>query len=251
MLVRSLSFLLVFAATSPAAAKSLPTRNRKLSDAKSTAVSVSSATAFVRTSTAALTVEEVLSQFERYDRELQTLSADFSQTLSMKSAGLRSSIEGTVAYRKPERLRIEHMRPERQTVVCDGKNLWIYRKSQNQAIQSSLNDWRQADPALDNLLQFGSYSAVLKRYDAALEPGPVLRLQPKPSRTEKSAPFELRLTLAPDTLFPIVSELSVEETRIRTQFENVRFNPQLEDAAFTFAPPAGVDVFKNFKPPKL
>ena len=205
---------------------------------------------FIRTSSEPVSLEYVLVHFEKFDARLKSLSADFSQTLTIPDTGMTSAISGSVAYLKPERLRIEHIRPERQTVVSDGRDIWIHRHEHAQVIQSKLNDWKEADPTMNNLMQFGSYGKMLKTYDVELVTGaarPVLLLRPKTGAGE----FSLRLELDPSTLFPQVTELLVGSMRVRTQMTNTLFNPPLKAAEFEFTPPAGCDVFKNFKPPRF
>jgi outer membrane lipoprotein carrier protein len=205
---------------------------------------------FLYRSSETLTVAAVLEHFELFDRELRSLTARFTQTVSMGPAAMTSTVQGTLAYQKPERLRVEHQTPEPQTIVSDGKDLWIHRPSQSQVLQSALKDWRQADPAIDNLLQIGNYAALLRAYDVTLASAKPTALTLRP-KAKGADPFELKLTLSEDTLFPSESELSVGEARIRTQFETVRYNPVVPQTRFKFTPPPGADVFRNYKPPRF
>ena len=206
---------------------------------------------FAWSSTAPLTLERVLAHFELYDTKLESLSAHFTQSLTMTGTGLTSSIEGTVQYLKPERLRIEHIRPEVQTVVTDGTEIWLHRHSLGQVIQSSLADWKEADPALKNLLHFGSYAKMMRNYQVVLDTAgarPALVLTPK---EVSDTSFELRLSLARENLFPDTTELAVGSMRVRTQLDGVVLNPELDENTFHFTPPPGADVFRNFKPPRF
>lgn len=205
------------------------------------------------TSTPTLTLEQVIERLERHDRELTSLSARFEQRLVVEDTGMSSVVAGTVDFLKPERLRVEHTRPEPQTVVVDGRDIWIHRPSRDQVIQSSLEDWRKADPMINGLLQFGGYAKLLKAYDAALDssgPRPVLRLTPK-KRRKGQADFSLALTLSPSTYLPEATELLAEGMRVTTELKDIRINPKLDEGLFTFVPPAGADVFRDFKPPQL
>lgn len=207
---------------------------------------------FLYKSTAPLSVSAVLSHFEIYDRLLNSLSAEFRQSLILETTGITSNIKGTVAYRKPERLRIEHEKPERQTIVVDGQDIWIHRHRLAQVIQAAIADWKDADPMMNNLLQFGSYGKMLKTYDVRLDTaaaGPTLLLRPK--RGDSGADFTLRFILDERTLFPMVTELVVGAMRVRTEFTEVRFNPKIDEKQFIFTIPKGADVFRNFKPPRF
>jgi len=147
----------------------------------------------------------------------------------MTETGMGTDVDGTVAYRKPERLRIERSRPERQTIVFDGKELWVDLPLRNQVIQLSLEDLKRSDPLAGNLLQFGSYAKMLKAYDVSLDSGgvrPELVLKPK----DRSAGFTLRFQLDPDTLFPARTTLTVEAMRIDSTFTGYKFTTMVADA---------------------
>jgi len=213
-------------------------------------VPVASTSVFAWTSTAPLTVEAVTSQFELFDRELLSLTSRFSQHLTMLETGMATDADGTVTYLKPERLRIERSKPERQTIVFDGKDIWVYLPLRPQAIQLSMEDLKNSDPLASSLLQFGSYAKMLKTYDVALDSAagrPQLVLRPK----GKTVDFTLRFQLDPETLFPARTELAVEGMRIDSTFADYRFNPRVDEGVFKFTPPAGTEVIRNLKPPRM
>lgn len=228
----------------PAKAKAAP---------KPPAVAASTA-AFAWASTAPLTLGAVLAHYEAMDAALVSLSARFEQTLTMKETGVTNRVEGTLAYKKPDRLRIEHRRPEPQVVVSDGKDVWIHRTERKQVVQAALADWKSADPAIANLMEFGSYARMLKAYDAVLStaaPRAELTLTPKPKDGAPARPLTLTLTLSTATLFPEETRLSVGSLEVKTAFSQTELNPVLDDAPFKFTPPADADVFRDFKPPKF
>ncbi|MFA6029498.1 MAG: outer membrane lipoprotein carrier protein LolA [Elusimicrobiota bacterium] len=213
--------------------------------------STAAAAVFAWSSSAPLTLPAVLEHFRLYDRELRSLSASFTQTVDVPETRTNSVSEGTVDYLKPERIRIEHKRPELQTAVTDGKDLWVHRRSQNQVIQSSLEDWKKADPTVSSLMRFGDYARMLETYDAALDTSSAratLTLKPK---EKGGTDFRLKLTLSPETLFPETTELLVGSLSVRTALDRIRYNAPVREESFRFEPPAGAEVFRNFKPPKL
>jgi outer membrane lipoprotein carrier protein len=168
----------------------------------------------------------------------------------MLETGMATDTDGTVAYMKPERLRIERSKPERQTIVLDGKDLWVYLPLRPQAIQLSMEDLKNSDPLASSLLQFGSYAKMLKTYDVALDSAagrPQLVLRPK----ERTVDFTLRFQLDPATLFPARTELAVQGMRIDSTFSDYRFNPRVDESLFKFSPPAGTEVIRNLKPPRM
>ena len=210
-------------------------------------------------STAPVTVELVLRRFEDFDRALDSLSADFRQFVRWDESGTAQSVEGSLQYVKPDRLRIEQRLPEGQTIVGDGLWLWIWRRSTNQVIQARFEDWKRSEPMAQGLLDFGKYGELLKRYEVSIATVTAadargqreieLHLRPKPA--EKTAEFELRLRLSTRDYFPVDTQLRAGQVTIHSMFTNVRFNPAIPPERFRFTPPPGADVFQNFKPPRM
>lgn len=200
-------------------------------------------------STAPVTLEAVLQRFEELDRGLSTLSADFRQFVRWEASETTQTVEGRLDYRKKDLLRIEHRLPERQTIVADGQNLWIWRRSTNQVIKTGLAEWKKSEPLAQGLLDFGGYAQLLKRYEAKLSSAAaaskdkpdvlILTLTPK----EKKKDFVLILRLSAKDFFPYDTELKAGEVSVHSIFENVRFNSELPNSLFRFTPPPDADVF--------
>ena len=192
-------------------------------------------------------VRELIAHFQEIDNRLKSLSARFTQSLTMADAGMAQRVDGTLEYEKPNRLRVEHMRPLRQVFVTDGSKVWVHRVDQNQVIESSLADWRKSDPLLNNLLDLGSYSKLMATYDVAFDTASLrVTLTPK---TKPQTPYALKLTLSGAWHFPAETELDVGATTVRTELRDLRFNPAIPDSRFRFVVPPGADVFDNFKLP--
>ena len=203
-------------------------------------------------STAAITVPLVLERFEDFDRRMTALTAKFRQTVRLDESGSVQNVEGEVEFLKPSRLRLERLRPERQTIVSDGSLLWAYNRDNNQVIKTSLSEWKKSEPLAQGLLDFGNYGGLIKRYDVAVSTVGAadrdghrrfeLRLKPR----DKTAEFLLDLILSTRDFFPYEARMKVGQISISSRFDAVRLNPGLEEARFRFTPPAGTDVFENF-----
>ena len=201
--------------------------------------------------TGEITVPLVIERFERFDRDLRTLSGAFRQSVRSDDTGQTQAVAGTLAYRKKDRLRIEHLSPEAQTLVCDGSRVWVWRPANGQVIRSKLAQWKRSQPLAQGLLDFGNYAELLKRYDVALAtvsaPGAdghrslALALKPLPA-SGRGGDFLLTLRLSTRDFFPFDSELRVGAVSAHTVFSDVRFNPELPETQFQFSPPPGADV---------
>jgi outer membrane lipoprotein carrier protein len=242
--MKTLNALIALALALPAAAAPAKAGKRPL--APTTSLPLYAAT------TEAMTVPLVLERFERFDRELRTLSADFRQTVLSEDTGQSQAVAGTLAYQKKDRLRIEHRLPEAQTLVCDGSRVWVWRPANGQVIRSRLEEWKKSQPLAQGLLDFGNYADLLKRYDVTLSSvsAPTadghrrlaLDLKPRPASGQGAGDFVLTLRLSTRDFFPYESELRVGSVSASTVFTNVRFNPELAPTQFQFTPPAGADV---------
>lgn len=205
-------------------------------------------------STAPLTLDLIAARFAEVDGRMKTLKASFKQFVRMEDADTVQQVEGEVAFRKPDLMRLTHRIPEPQTVVSDGVFLWVHRPSTNQVIQTRVEAWRRKEPLAKGLLEFGKSADLLTKYDAALStvsaPGAdghrtfVVTLKPK-AADKGDTDFLLTLKASDRDFFPGEATLRVGRASIRSTFEGVRLNPELPDETFRFSPPPGADVFST------
>lgn len=199
-----------------------------------------------KSTSAPATVDELLQHFRKIDAEMTSLSARFRQAMVFTETGMQQRVEGTVDYQKPGLLRMEYDVPDRQTIVVDGKSIWIHRKKHNQVVESNIEDWRRSDPLLNNLLDLGSYARLAENYQVSWDPKTLEAvLRPKDGKGD----FHMILRLKGAELFPAETELTAGAAKIKTAFSDLRFNPKLKQNIFVFEPPAGAEIFRNFKPP--
>lgn len=205
-------------------------------------------------STGTVTLELVSARFAELDAAMRALRADFKQFVRLDGSDTVQQVEGEVRFRKPDLLRLTHRLPETQTVVADGTWLWVHRPSTNQVIKTKLEDWRRSEPLAKGLMDFGRSADMLKRYATTIStvsaPGAdgqrvvTLTLLPRPEdRKGDASDFELTLRASTRDWFPGDASLRVGRAVIRSQFENVRLNPELPDETFRFEPPKDADVF--------
>lgn len=205
-------------------------------------------------STAPVTLDLIAERFAEVDGRIKTLSATFKQFVRMDGSDTVQQVEGSVLFKKPDLMRLNHTLPEKQTVVSDGTFLWVYRPSTDQVIKTRLEAWRRKEPLAKGLLEFGRSADLLKRYAAVVStvsaPGAggwrdfVVTLTPKPGEGSTDASdFVLTLKGSTKDFFPGEATLRVGRASIRSTFEGVRLNPELPDETFKFSPPPGADVF--------
>lgn len=189
-----------------------------------------------------------MEKLKAWDSALETLKAQFTQEVHFTEAGLKQSIEGTLSYAKPNLLRIEHLKPSRQLVVTDKKDIWIYKPEDKQAVRTQWDAWRRTqDQNFSGILDFGNYSSLAARNEIKVSGGgdgvpTVVTFIPRSGKG-----YSLTLTLSAEDYFPTEAELTVDGTIIRTRLGAVEKNGKIDKAVFKFSPPKGTEVleFKN------
>ena len=178
---------------------------------------------------------------QRYE-STKTFTAEFRQIV--ESPTLAGTIEsrGKLAFEKPNRMRWDYDPPDRQVIVGDGENLWIYQPDEKQVIKAPLSEAFQARTPVSFL---GGLGHVDRDFDATLEKDdPARWLVRLVSKTDKGF-GTLRLAIRK-------SDAAIEEARItdtlgtttRLVLTGEKRNVTLEPTFFHFTPPPGVDVVK-------
>lgn len=194
-------------------------------------------------STGGATVEQILKGIEhRYSGK--GFTASFFQESILKAMQMTDTAEGRLTVERPGKMRWEYVVPDSQTIITDGKSMWIYRPSDNQVMVG------QAPEYFGNGKGAGFLSDVRQiRKSFSLSQLPA----------ESSKYFRLKLIPHKPTadLADIILSVAVESYQIdqvvthntygdETRFvlSDYQFNIDPDDALFTFTIPEGVDVVK-------
>ena len=182
-----------------------------------------------------------------WDAKLLTLRARFTQEVDFSEAGLKQHIEGLLSYMKPDRLKIEHIKPARQLVYTDKKELWIYKPEDSQAVRTSWNAWKKNQSGnFSGILDFGNYASLTEQNDIRVSKDAAAPYYITMVLTPKSGAgaYSLTLALSSTDYFPAEAALSMDGTIIRTRMENTEKNAALDPAIFGFVPPKGTEVIE-------
>jgi outer membrane lipoprotein carrier protein len=189
--------------------------------------------------------DDSLSRVDAYLGPLKTLAADFVQVVRDSKGQITSRATGTLTISRPDRFRWDYREPYLQTIVADGKKLWLYDADLEQVTVRSLEQGLGSTPAM---LLSGSGKA-----GEAFAAGPVERrgdwtwcvLLPR----QRSSDFE-RVSLAFTARGEIAAMELVDKLGQATgiEFSDVRRNGKVDETAFRFVPPKGADVIGNAAP---
>lgn len=181
---------------------------------------------------------EVSQRLDRFVSDLETLQADFHQTVRNERGEVVQNTAGEVSLYRPGRFRWHYQRPYEQLILADGDYLWIYDVDLDQASRKPLNDSLANAPIMllmDNrpLAEDFDISEIGRQGELDW-----LLLEPK----VKDSDFQsIRLGMDGETLASMVLQDAFgQQTRI--DFHQLQYNPDLDAETFRFTPPPGVDV---------
>lgn len=183
--------------------------------------------------------EDSVAVVESYLAGLRSLQADFVQVVRDRQGQIIDRSYGTLRLSRPDRFRWDYREPYVQTIVADGRRLWLHDEDLQQVTVRPLEGGLGSTPAA-LLSGTGKVSTLFGAagIDAA-DGWRWCRLTP----LQPGSDFE-RVSLA----FTPAGELAAMELRdklgqsTRVDFEKLQRNPALDAALFRFTPPKGVDV---------
>lgn len=185
---------------------------------------------------------EVVAALQRSYEGVRDYTAAFSQELTNTTAGETTKSSGTIYFKKPGKMRWDYRTPEAKALISDGRTLWIWEPAFKQYAAQPVAQ-SSAPLALRFLMGEGRLS---DEFTAAVKPATAgtvaLELTPKSAATGVD---KLRFVVS-------TTDWKVQEAvlfdplgnRNRLVFSNARWNTNLPDSGFVFAPPAGAREVK-------
>lgn len=180
----------------------------------------------------------------RYDA-ITDFSADFVQTYRGGVLRKTTTESGTVAIKKPGRMRWTYTRPEDKLFVADGRKMYIYVPADRQVI---VRDMPAGDEAATPILFLVGKGQLTRDFDVAYTDVPggapagsvALKLTPRtPQRDYESITLVVEARTL--RLRMLVARDSQGGTSTFT-FRNLQENVGLPDKIFSFVIPRGADV---------
>ncbi len=183
--------------------------------------------------------QDALARVDAYLGSLKTLSADFVQIVRDKQGQVTERATGTLSISRPNRFRWDYRQPYAQTIVADGRKLWLYDPDLEQVTVRPLEQGLGATPAM--LLSGSGKASDAFKAGAVEKQNDVTwaRLMP----AQKGSDFE-RVSLAFDARNELRAMELVDKLGQTTtiEFSQVRRGAKLDEALFRFVPPQGADV---------
>jgi outer membrane lipoprotein carrier protein len=195
-------------------------------------------------SLATLPVAEIIKKVEaRYD--VLGFSADFFQESTLKAMDITDTAQGRITIKRPGKMRWEYDQPEKQIIVSDGIQLWIYRPEDQQVMVGGAPDFfgdgKGASFLSDIKLMRKNFQIIMAETDDG-DGHTVLELEPI---SEDANIARIFISIVPET-FDIVEVITYnpygDETRIK--LKNINFRETIDDAIFRFEVPPGVEIMQ-------
>ena len=185
-----------------------------------------------------LQAAEAESLLRNFLQGLNTLQADFQQTLEQpEEEGVYFS-SGTFYLKRPGQLRWEYDPPNNQLIVADGDRIWLYDRELDQVSFRSQKAALEGTPA-QLLSATGPLDEHFKISQLSGENGiDWVELTPK----DKDSQFNtVHLAFSGKQLLRMEMVDNFGQTT-RFVFTNMQRNPKLDKALFEFTPPPLIDV---------
>jgi outer membrane lipoprotein-sorting protein len=199
----------------------------------------------------AVELDQLLADFDRVQQEINTLSADFTETT--RSTLLKDEIvaKGKVFLTKPDSVRWEYSVPEEMRfVIADDKYTGYYPRRK----RAERRDVRRWGEQLFRFLGLGQASDELAKFyhiriddEAPQDDGTVLLvLDPKKKRVRKRME-SVNFWIDARTYLPVRVEYASNNGNTRViEFDRMSVNPEIAASLYVVELPADVEVTKGF-----
>lgn len=185
--------------------------------------------------------EEAKTRLENYLNDITTFEASFEQSLISESNGLQEISKGDFFLSRPGKFRWNYSQPYEQSIIADGKKIWIYDKDLAQVTVRKMDKILADSPALllSNEVEISEQFVVTKMPNSSDSKGQEwFMLKPKDQDKQYA---DIRLAFEKANLK--VMELRDNFGQLtRIIFSDQKRNQKIDQKLFNFIPPAGVDV---------
>lgn len=194
--------------------------------------------AFVFLLTPVVRADDAAARLSAQLDRMQTLTAEFQQTIRDERGELLQEARGTLTVKRPRRLHWQTSEPYQHLLVTDGKVIWLFDQDLEQITRKPFSDDLEQAPAL---LLSGEVERIAERYAiSATSEGNINRFVLAP-RQGDNVFSELSISFQAGVLqrMELVDNFAQRTT---IDFSKVVANTAVADVLFQFTPPDGIDV---------
>ena len=192
------------------------------------------------TSAGAQNCDSLLEQVRAKYRKINDLKAHVVQTVYSAASGTYTRYEGELELKRPNKLRMDIAKPDKQEIVCDGNTIWIHLVKEKQVMKSGLKSSPQFLVWLNPLDLLLSGRAK----DGCRNNGDYLFFMELDEL--KDIIKALKIVVDAKTLLITGMEaVDVNGNSAEYSFSKIKVNPGLKDARFTFIMPKNAEIIEN------
>ena len=178
---------------------------------------------------------------KRFLGNMQTLEANFKQTLVDDQGIELESTSGVVFLNRPDKFRWDYQNPYAQTIVTNGELLWFYDEDLEQVTIKDVSTSIENTPAAI----FGNYEDLDAQFIIIalgnIEEYDWVELTPRDIESQYDS---IRLGFDKDKLGMMVMFDNLSQVT-RIDFTDEVLNKKMNDELFNFVPPQGIDIFDD------
>jgi outer membrane lipoprotein carrier protein len=190
----------------------------------------------------AATAEEIWSAYEKRWLATRSYSASFRQKIEI--AGVDGTVEssGRFYFSRPDRMRWDYLEGQKQVVVGDGRNVWIYQPDLEQVYRV---DYGTAFGSGGLVALLAGREGLSRRYRTTLLDAGSSTIQIRLIPSDGAGEM-LDLTMAAGTMDLVTVRVTDPAGAVTVvDFDGPERNGAGDEALFRFTPPAGVDVIDS------
>lgn len=178
-----------------------------------------------------------IDQFRNFVQTTQSARADFTQTTTDARGKVGKPASGKVEFQRPGKFHWMVDKPA-QTIVGDGKKVWLYDQDLNQVTIRKLEAAFSSTPAalLAGRAEVEAAFTLVAGGDSEDLSWVIAEPKQKDAGIEK-----IRMGFARNEL-RVMEIADAFGNKSRIQLSNLQRNPKLDAKQFSFAPPKGADV---------
>ncbi len=168
---------------------------------------------------------------------------DFIQASILQAMNITDTASGQAIFKYPGMMKWEYEKPEKQSVITDGKNLWIYRPDDNQVtvgeFPSLFGEGRGAGFLSD-------IRVLRKKFLISEEEGDKVSYKLKLIPGNKNPELSMIMLHVSKKDFSVTEIVTYNEYGDETHIElkNIDFTANPDDSAFLFKIPENTDIIQ-------
>lgn len=177
--------------------------------------------------------------------KIHSMQANFNQKIYDAHGIVLQESRGRMALKRPGKFLWETQGRDRQLIIANNEDLWVYDVALEQATVQNLQQTSGNAPAV---LLTGPVSNLFNNFKVMVPPtqqkdSPWYRLVPK-NKKENELFSWIELNFVRGDLKKMRFRDDLHHTT-ELEFTQIKLNQPLGDAQFVFQPPPGVDVIRN------